>query len=117
MIYTFDKLEKTLNRSETFIRTCLMRYGIEQKRSKTTKKIVFDIPKDKMKSIIEFSQSRKVTKRRKMNVKREIDKLIEEAKWKLEALPEKYFAEYFEEEFIGKLQKLTKNIKVFTNQE
>lgn len=110
MIYTLDKLEKTLNRSETFIRTCLMRYGIEQKRSKTTKKIVFDIPKDKMKSIIEFSQSRKVTKRRKMSMHREIDKLIDEAKWKLEALPEKYFIEYFKEEFLVKLKEISKKI-------
>jgi len=37
-----------------------------------------------------------------------VKKLIREAKFKLEALPEKYFVEYFEEEFLKKLEKIIK---------
>ena len=37
-------------------------------------------------------------------------KLIDEAEFKLEALPEGYFIEYFEKEFLPKLKEVYKNI-------
>ena len=41
----------------------------------------------------------------------EIRKLIDELDWKLEALPEKYFIDYIEEEFIPKLKSIYKKMK------
>lgn len=111
MLYTIDRLEKILDRSESFVRTCLMRFGIEQTRLKITKEIAFDIPQSILKEMIEFSKNRKIAKRKKVDIKSEIEKLIQEADWKLEALPDKYFIYYFEEEFIEKLKKLIKKIK------
>lgn len=46
-----------------------------------------------------------------MDARIEIKKLIMEAEWKLEALPEHYFIDYFEEEFLKKLKKLLKSLK------
>lgn len=111
MLYTIEKLEKILDRSETFVRTLLMRYDIKQSRLKITKEIAYNIPQNILKEMISFSQNRKIAKRKKMDIKFEIEKLIEEADWKLEALPDKYFIDYFEEEFIEKLKKLIKKIK------
>lgn len=111
MFYTIERLEKILDRSETFVRTLLMRYDIKQSRLKITKEIAYNIPQSILKQMIEFSQNRKIAKRKKVDVKSEIEKLIQEADWKLEALPDKYFIDYFEEEFIEKLKKLIKKIK------
>lgn len=44
------------------------------------------------------------------DIKREISKLIELADWKLESLPEKYFMDYFEEEFLPRLKDLIKKL-------
>lgn len=45
-----------------------------------------------------------------MNLKIEIEKLIKLGEWKLEALPEGYFIEYFEKEFMPKLKELIKKL-------
>ena len=41
----------------------------------------------------------------------DIEKLIREAEFKLEALPQSYFVCYFEEEFLKKLKKYLQNIR------
>lgn len=38
-------------------------------------------------------------------------KLIEESEWKLEALPEKYFVDYFEEEFLPKIKDINEKLQ------
>lgn len=43
-------------------------------------------------------------------IKAEITNLIKEADWKLEALPEGYFINYFEETFLPKIKKLVKSL-------
>ena len=43
-------------------------------------------------------------------IKPEIENLIKEAEWKLEALPTGYFANYFEETFLPKIKKLIKKL-------
>lgn len=111
MLYTMDRLIKLLNRSEAFIRLCLMRFDIKQTKLKISKKVAYDIQKETMQQILKFNQTRKLGKKRKMNIKSELERLITEANWKLEALPEKYFIDYFEEEFIKKFKNLVKELK------
>ena len=46
-----------------------------------------------------------------MEIKREIEKAIEELDWKTFVLTEKYLVDYINEEFIPKLKKIIKDIK------
>ena len=41
----------------------------------------------------------------------ELERLIKLADWKLESLPEKYFIEFFEKEFLPKLKESVKKLK------
>lgn len=43
-------------------------------------------------------------------IKAELVNLIKEADWKLEALPEGYFINYFEETFLPKIKNLIKKL-------
>ncbi len=53
------RLTVKLKRSVAFIKLCIDRYGIKQTRFKTTGEIAYDIPKDKMQEIINYSNRRK----------------------------------------------------------
>lgn len=46
-----------------------------------------------------------------MSISHEIRKLIDEVDWKLETLPNNYFIDYFEKEFLVKLKELIKELK------
>lgn len=46
-----------------------------------------------------------------MNIKVEIEKMIEELDWKTYVLPEKYLVDYIKDEFIPKLRNIIKNNK------
>lgn len=59
MFYSIKKLTIKLKRSAGFIKLCIDRFGIKQTRFKTTGEIVYDIPKEKMEEIINFSNGRK----------------------------------------------------------
>ena len=48
---------------------------------------------------------------RKLNIKTEIEKLINLADWKLVSLPESYFIEYFEKDFMPKLKELVEQLQ------
>lgn len=59
MFYNMKRLTIKLKRSVGFVKLCIDRFGIKQTRFKTTGEIVYDIPKEKMEEIINFSNGRK----------------------------------------------------------
>ena len=44
-------------------------------------------------------------------IKAEMEKIINEADWKLEVLLDKYFVDYFEETFLPRLKQLVKYLQ------
>lgn len=69
MFYTMKKLTVKLKRSKAFIKLCIDRFGIQQIRYKTTGELAYDIPKDKMQEIIDFSNRRKKVEYKSRNRK------------------------------------------------
>ena len=59
MLYTMEQLKSKLKRSASFIKLCLMRFSIKQTRLAVTKQLAYDISKEKMEEIKEYSNSRK----------------------------------------------------------
>lgn len=67
MFYTMEQLKRKLKRSQPFVRMCIDRFGIKQTRLKTTRELVYDVPAEKMKEIIEFSFMRQTRGRKNRN--------------------------------------------------
>lgn len=67
MFYTMEQLKRKLKRSQPFVSMCIDRFSIKQTRLKTTRELVYDIPSEKMKEIIEFSFMRQTRGRKSRN--------------------------------------------------
>ena len=64
MRYTMERLRKKLGRSVSYIRTIIARFNIPKVRLKISKKIAYDIPKEKMRLIKEYNEQRQIHKSR-----------------------------------------------------
>lgn len=69
MFYSIKKLTIKLKRSAGFIKLCIDRFGIKQTRFKTTGEIAYDISKEKMQEIINYSNRRKKVEYKNRNRK------------------------------------------------
>ena len=63
------RLTVKLKRSVAFIKLCIDRYGVRQTRFKTTGEIAYDISKEKMQEIINYSNRRKKVEHKNRNRK------------------------------------------------
>lgn len=68
MFYTTKQLIRKLKRSKNFIMMCIDRYGIKRIKLKSTRQLVYDIPKEKMELIIQFSEARQRRERRNRKI-------------------------------------------------